>query len=45
MSFLPPFLYMTDIIPTLAVTPIVPSFPEELKTSKRTGASSVEECI
>ena len=44
MSFLSPFLYMTDITPTLKVIPILLSFPEESKTSKTTGAS-VEECI
>ena len=33
------FLYMTDMIPVLEVTTMVPSFPQE---SKRTVASSLE---
>ena len=28
-SFLSPFLYMTDMIPVLEVTSMVPSFPQE----------------
>ena len=36
---------MADMIPVLQVTPMVPSFPQESLTSKRTGPSSFEKCL
>ena len=33
------------LIPVLEVTPMVPSFPQESQTSKRTGVSSYKNCL
>ena len=39
------FLYIADMVPILKVTPMKPSFPQELQTSKRTGASLFDKCL